>query len=205
MKQTVINMEGKEFNNIKVIRRNGSDSKGKALWDVKCHCGNIFTTSGASIRSGGTKSCGCSRLKSAKKMGKGNKTHGETGSKLYSIWHGMKARCYNSNHKSYDYYGGRGIKVCDSWKNSFENFRDWSLNNGYQKELSIERKDVNGNYEPENCKWATMEEQSINRRNNVYLWYEGKAMTQSEICKLTGLSKYKVRKNFKIVKSEDLK
>ena len=68
------------------------------------------------------------------------------------IWHGMKARCYNSNHKSYDYYGGRGIKVCDSWKNSFENFRDWSLNNGYQKELSIERKDVNGNYEPENCK-----------------------------------------------------
>lgn len=84
-------------------------------------------------------------------------------------------------------------------------FRDWSLNNGYQKELSIERKDVNGNYEPENCKWATMEEQSINRRNNVYLWYEGKAMTQSEICKLTGLSKYKVRKNFKIVKSEDLK
>lgn len=67
MKQTVINMEGKEFNNLKVIRRNGSDNKGKALWDVKCHCGNIFTTSGASIRSGGTKSCGCSRLKSAKK------------------------------------------------------------------------------------------------------------------------------------------
>ncbi len=112
-------------------------------------------------------------------MGKDNKTHGETGSKLYETWKNMKARCYNSNHKSYDYYGGRGIKVCDFWKNSFENFRDWALNNGYQKELSIERKDVNGNYEPENCKWATMKEQGLNRRNNVYLWYEGKAMTQS--------------------------
>ena len=95
-------------------------------------------------------------------------THGQKNTRLYNIWRGMKIRCLNENFRFFKHYGGRGITICDEWMNSFENFRDWALATGYSDELSIDRIDNDGNYEPDNCRWATQSEQNANRR--PYKW-----------------------------------
>ena len=97
--------------------------------------------------------------------------------RLHPVWRNMKGRCYNPKHCKYPIYGGRGITVCDEWRNSFQAFLDWAIANGYQEGLSIDRIDVNGNYEPSNCRFATREEQARNKRNNRYLTYNGETRT----------------------------
>ncbi len=101
-------------------------------------------------------------------------------SKLYKVWYAMKSRCYNVNYKTYRHYGGRGITICDEWLDSFQVFETWALNNGYEEGLSIERIDVNGNYCPENCTWATQMEQCNNMRRNIYVTYLGKTQTLAQ-------------------------
>lgn len=105
---------------------------------------------------------------------------GKRYTRLYKIWCGMKYRCYNANYDGYNNYGGRGIIVCQEWINDFGNFYEWAIKNGYKDTLTIERIDVNGNYCPENCKWATMKEQENNKRNNTVLEYNGEKRTVSE-------------------------
>lgn len=202
MKNKLLDMTGKQFNGCIVLKRNGSDKYRKACWLVKCHCGKEFTTLGASIRNGHVNSCGCSRNKTRVDMGNANKTHGETRTRLYVILKNMKARCYNENHKSYKYYGAEGITICDEWKNDYTVFRDWAYENGYSDELTIDRINVAGNYEPSNCRWVTHKEQSINKRSNKFLSYQNEILTQSQICERTGLSKYMVNKLYN--KEEDL-
>lgn len=130
-------------------------------WLCLCDCGNTTIVRGYCLRNGHTQSCGClgreKRLKSATK-------HGQSETRLYAIWHAMKQRCFNPNHKNYVDYGGRGIKVCEEWKNDFQAFYDWAMANGYEESLSIDRINNDGNYEPQNCRWVTMKEQCNNRR-----------------------------------------
>lgn len=115
------------------------------------------------------------------------KTHGESKDKLYRVWNGMKQRCYNANDDFYYCYGAKGITVCEEWKNSFQNFYDWAISHGYDEKLSIDRIDSNGNYCPENCRWANSSVQSRNRTDRKRYIYDGQELLLSEISEKTGI------------------
>ena len=103
-----------------------------------------------------------------------NYKHGLYKSRIYKIWETMKHRCYCTGQTSYRYYGGRGITVCDEWRNDFKEFYDWAMSNGYSDELTLDRVESSGNYEPTNCRWVTMKEQTRNKSSNRLLTYNGK-------------------------------
>ena len=162
-------LTGKKFGRLIVIRRDGSDNSKHATWLCRCECGNKVVVSAYSLKSGNTQSCGCLQKERAKKA---KTTHGLRHTKLYVSWFNMKQRCSNVNYEHYKYYGGRGITYCQEWER-FEPFKDWAMKNGYQDNLTIDRIDVNGNYEPDNCRWATAKEQANNMRTNRLLSYNG--------------------------------
>lgn len=120
-------------------------------------------------------------------------THHETNTRLFKIWSGMKERCYRVNHTHYKDYGARGIKVCDEWLDNFISFKTWALSNGYDDTLTLDRVDVNGNYEPSNCKWSTVKEQMNNKRNNHKILIGNNEMTISQISEKYNIPKSTVR------------
>ncbi len=175
----VIDLTGKRFGKLTVIKKHNQDKWGGWNWLCRCDCGNETVVSGGHLRGLKTKSCGCSRKESK------NFSHKMTGSRIYSIWQAMKSRCYYDKNKRFKYYGGRGITVCDEWKNSFISFYEWSIKNGYDEtaergQCTIDRIDVNGNYEPNNCRWATIKQQANNTRRNHFIEYNGKTQTVSQ-------------------------
>ena len=162
---------------IKVVKDLGMSSefkkpKRKALFE--CECGNIFEAKINAIKSGQKKSCGCLKHKPS------TYTHLKTKHPLYRKWSGMITRCTNKKERTWRRYGGRGIKVCDEWRNDFMSFYEWAIKSGYKDGLTLDRIDNNGNYEPNNCQWITMEENSIKDRRSTYL-YKNK---QKEICEM---------------------
>lgn len=164
-----IDLTGQRFGCVTVLSRADNSSRGEVMWFCRCDCGNEFTTRARSLRSGETRSCGCTKLEKliagSKKV---NTKHGAAPhrgyTKLYNTWLRMKGRCNRPTADNYKYYGGRGISVCDEWQHDFASFRDWAQTHGYQGGLSIDRIDVNGNYCPENCRWITMADQQRNKR-----------------------------------------
>lgn len=173
----VIDLTGQRFGMLTVIER--AEKIGNHIsWICKCDCGNVTKAiTGNNLKKGHVKSCGCMYRK-----------HGMHGSRLYSIWNGMKTRCYNKNHIHYNDYGGRGITVCEEWKDDFKAFADWAMSNGYADNLTIDRIDANGNYEPSNCEWKCMKEQSNNRRNNIIITYNGITKTIPQWADETGIN-----------------
>jgi hypothetical protein len=145
--------------------------KGRAFVNCRCDCGKEKNIRLSDIKNGKTRSCGCyiKQITAAR-----SKTHGASGSRLCRIFRTMKTRCYNPKNHKYHRYGARGIEICPEWKDSFSTFLAWALNNGYEEHLTIERKDNDGNYSPENCRWATPKEQSNNNSRNVLLTHNGR-------------------------------
>lgn len=186
----LIDLTGQRFGKLVVIDR--AESRGKqTMWNCLCDCGNKTVAFGGHLKDGHTKSCGCQRKNAC---GNNFRTHGMSDTHLYYIWYDMKVRCYYRQNNNYHNYGGRGITVCDEWLNSFEAFRDWALQNGYQDGLSIERIDVNGNYCPANCCFITMAKQALNKRDNHLVDYYGELLPISEAARRSGIDPHTISK-----------
>lgn len=178
------NLTGQKFGRLTVKYHYGKNKHSHNLWYCECECGGHAIVDTNALRSGDTKSCGCL----AKELTiKRSTTHGKTKHKLYRIYAHMKERCYSENSQDYEYYGGRGIKICDEWLLDFENFYQWAINSGYTEGLTIDRIDVNGNYEPSNCRWTTMKKQNNNKRSNIIIEFDGKAHTLKEWSEILGI------------------
>lgn len=156
---------------------------GKSSWNCQCACGKTKTVLGGNLRQGKSLSCGCLRDENIRAA---NSTHGLTGTPEYCIWAGIKRRCYNPNEDNYRRYGGAGITVCPQWLNSFETFLA-DMGPRPSEAHSIERKDGASNYTPENCKWATAEEQGSNKKINHRLTFAGSTLTVSQWARKIGL------------------
>ena len=161
----------------------------RTRWLCQCDCGKTVIYNACFFLK--LKSCGCLNAENRIRNMQKRKSHGCAETKLYSKWSAMKNRCYNPNFYCYHTYGGRGIKVCDEWKNSFQNFQKWALENGYDEEKngrdqSLDRIDVNGDYCPENCRFVTMHEQSLNTTRSRYLEYKGNKYNVATFAKEIG-------------------
>ena len=188
----VANLVGQHFGRLTVIRKHSkSNARKQALWECECSCGseNVVIVPTTSLRKEITRSCGCLRKETTIDR---NNTHGLTNTPEYGVWCRIKNRCYNEKEKSYHDYGGRGITMCDEWKESFEAFyRD--MGPRPSPEHSIDRRDNNKGYSKENCRWATLVEQANNRRDNLYFDFDGDRKTLTEWCREFGLNYNRIR------------
>lgn len=189
MKFDVNDIVGKKFGRLTVVKYSHKIKKNDnkhydRYYLCLCECGKQVIVTRHHLLNNHTKSCGCFRKEKFNTY-----KHGLCYHRLYRIWDKIKHRCYNANCKRYSSYGGRGITVCDEWKNDFLTFYNWSIANGYQDNLTIDRINNDGNYEPSNCRWTTVKVQSTNTRTNHKLTYKNKTLCVSEWAEIIGIDK----------------
>lgn len=176
-----IDITGQKFGRLEVVEFAGYTKHRAVTWRCKCECGNETVVRGDHLRYGRTSSCGCLRAETSAKRGKDNAKHGMWDTRLYHCWQGMKQRCDGTGNKqSRKRYHDRGITVCDEWINSFEAFMDWSLKNGYQDNLTLDRINNDESYKPSNCRWSDAITQQNNTSKNRGLSYNGRTQTMAE-------------------------
>ena len=167
------------YGNLIVLKMN--DERGphnKVMCTCRCDCGNEIIVMSNSLQQGKVVSCGCKAK---------NVSHNMSSTRLYRIWNSMKSRCANPNRKDYHMYGGRGVTFCDEW-NDFIPFYEWATSAGYADDLTLERIDVNGNYEPDNCKWITSTEQASNKTTTPYVLYNDNYITLKQLSEEIGIN-----------------
>ena len=172
------NLIGQRFGHLTVINYAGRNQFDHHLWLCKCDCGGEKVSTTSSLCAGRTVACGCYNP---------SRTHGMSKTKEYKIWTAMVQRCTTPKHQAYEYYGGRGIKVCDRWRHSFENFLS-DMGKRPSPDHSLDRIDNDGNYEPGNCRWATHREQTNNQRNNHVLAFNGESLTINQWAHRLGIN-----------------
>lgn len=182
-----IDVTGQKFGKLTAIYSlHNHHKKDVTHWLCVCECGNFKEVSTTLLRRGTTKSCGCL-------LKQGHTIHGKSSTRLFTILQKMIGRCYNQNNPAYKDYGARGITICDEWLTDFMNFYNWAMDNNYQEGLTIDRIDPNGNYEPDNCRWADQKTQNRNRRNTKYVTYKGETKSLAEWCEILNLNYYTIR------------
>lgn len=193
----IIDLTGKKFGRLTILelvpKKIKHDATRQAFWLCQCDCGNTHIAGSKSLRNGDTPSCGCITKERLTK-------HGGYGTRLYNILDKMKYRCNNDKSKDYKHYGARGIKVCNEWQdatNGFINFYKWATNNGYRNNLSIDRINNDGDYEPNNCRWVDNATQSNNRRTNRLITYKGVTKTLAQWSNSTGISSATIRERLR--------
>lgn len=178
-----IDLTNKKIGDLTVVCVNHSDVRKGCYWTCKCSCGNEVSVKSNYLATNRTLRC---KECANKRVSQRFKTHGMSKTRLNKIYCHMKERCCNPNNKDYKHYGGRGITICQEWIDNPKKFYDWSLSNGYDASLTIERIDVNGNYEPSNCRWATRKEQANNTRRNSLYTINGETHTLSQWAEIAG-------------------
>lgn len=176
-------LTGKKFNHLTVVEYIGQ-RKGRTMWRCQCDCGNEIEVDSSSLKSGNTTACGCRQSEGWYN----SLTHGKSKTRIYKTWQGMKSRCYNPNAKYYENYGGRGITICKEWLDDFMNFYNWAITNGYRDDLTIDRIDNDGNYEPSNCRWVTRTVQMNNMRKNRIIEFNGERKSVSDFARQYGFA-----------------
>lgn len=188
-----LKLENRRFGRLLVIKRDGS-IRSSAAWSCLCDCGKIARVISTSLVHGVIQSCGCYGIEC--RDGRNTRKHGKSKTKEYSVWKGIKKRCYSKLDRNYKNYGARGISVCDEWINSFDKFFS-DMGKCPTSKHSIDRLDVNGNYEPSNCKWSTNKEQCQNKRTNLMITYLGQTKCLSKWCEELNLDQKIVRSRLK--------
>lgn len=187
-----IDLTGQRFGKLTVLERVYPPNRKSAYWKCLCDCGNEKVVKGGNLTSGNISSCGCLLRK--------YQTRSEIyHDRIHKIYHAMKRRCLNPKDHKYEYYGGRGIGVCQEWLDDYLSFRKWAINNGYKSDLTLDRIDTEKGYSPENCRWATIKEQCNNRRSNHLITYNGKTQSMTmwaeELGVTFGTLKYRISHN----------
>lgn len=175
---------GNRFGRLVVVCRNGSSASGNAKWLCNCDCGQTCSPTGTRLRRGDATSCGCMATTALAEANRQRSTHRMTDTAEYRCWRLMRYRCCDPDHAQYGDYGGRGIRVCTRWE-SFEAFLA-DMGNRPSKDHSLDRIDNDGNYMPENCRWATQHEQHNNKRSNVWLHFDGLNLTIAQVARRIG-------------------
>ena len=193
-----VDIAGQKFGKLVALYPTGKKTKhgGNAIWMCQCDCGNYTEANTGALRCGGKKSCGCAVIEHTSNL---NKTHGGRKERLYLVWMDMRRRCRDPKDENYKNYGGRGISVCQEWDSDYSAFRSWSEETGYDDKAeshkcTLDRIDVNGNYEPSNCRWVDMKTQCNNRRNNVMIAFRGEVKSQAEWSRVLGFNQTLIRK-----------
>ena len=192
-----------QIGRLTVLECVGKNNKNEPMWLCQCSCGNNKIIRGYSLAcKKAPQSCGCLQKEAASRTGKrtikylvkrqeDNKLSPEI-KRLHRIWTQMRQRCENPNNHAYSYYGNRGIKVCKEWED-VDAFEKWALENGYEDTLTIDRIDSNGNYEPSNCRWTTMQVQANNTRGNKYITYKGETKSLADWCRELNLDYFRTK------------
>lgn len=197
MNRKIEDLTGQKFGKMTVLGRDTDIQSKRTYWMCQCECGTIKSCRADSLKDGSIVSCGCRKQAQDKINLTKHHTHKQSGTRLYYSWQDMKKRCYNEGNSRYANYGGRGIKVCDEWKDNFIAFYQWAIDNGYSEEKTIDRINVDGDYEPSNCRWADAKTQCNNRTSNIKITIGNSTRTLTEWCEIFNVDYKKINARYR--------